>query len=344
MKRILQLLKSNNYEKPNRAFWWLKPICNLNCNHCSIGKNTDLKNFKPALNLKDKKQVVDHLYEWLGEGFSLSFIAGEPFLHKDMLDIISHASKKGIITSVTSNGTLTSQPLFAKKVVLSGLNFLAFSLDSVSSNIHDRTRGRKGVRRQVSSSIKNIQEAKKQLKTKSPAVYINTIIMKENLKEIPELVKWAKKEKIDGVTFQPIANPNMFGEGGEIHENWFETSSLWPKTSDVLKLIEKLEKMKLEGYPLKNSKKDFKKFVKYFKDPISFAEGPPNKGELKSISITSDGYLKMCPSIQENFGNILTEDLDRMWRSKLAKEARKHILSCKSQCKILANSKEDFYF
>jgi hypothetical protein len=52
----------------------------------------------------------------------------------------------------------------------------------------------------------------------------------------------------------------------------------------------------------------------------------------------------MCPNRIETLGNILKNDLDEVWRSSAANEARKHVNTCKSETKILATSKTDFYF
>lgn len=341
---IRLLKKPKKYNKPKKVWWWLELICNLRCNHCDIGRKTLMKKFKPALTMENKKLVIDKLHKWLGDRFSLSFIAGEPFLHRDMFDILSYAHQKKIVTSVTSNGTLISTPKEAEKVVTSGLDFIALSLDSFESKIHDDSRGRKGVRDQIFLAVKNIKKAQKKYQLKNPTIYINSIIMRDNLEELPKLVKWVKKEKIDGITFQPIANPDMFGGSGKKGDLWFKNSQLWPDTKLVLSILDQLKKMRECGYPIKNSDKDFEKFRKYFISPLTFAQGPPNKGELESISITHDGLIKMCPSVHENFGSIFKDDLDEMWHSKIADKARDHIMSCKSQCKILANNKEDFYF
>src|SRR5687768_17302855 len=115
--------------RPERVFWWWEQICNLNCNHCDIGRRTESYRLDSALSLEQKREVVRRLSRWLGPSYSLSFIAGEPFLHRDMIDVLAFASSHGAVTSVTTNGTLLASRSRARQVVESGLAFMAVSID-----------------------------------------------------------------------------------------------------------------------------------------------------------------------------------------------------------------------
>lgn len=168
--------------------------------------------------------------------------------------------------------------------------------------------------------------------------------MKNNLDELVRLVKWVKKEQLDGITFQPIAAAEFFGGKKKYKDDWYLKSDLWPEKNDVFTLIDKLEDLKKAGYPIANSRNDFRRFRSYFENPIKFANKENCESELSSVVITKDGKMKMCPALTEDFGSFLEDDLDKMWKSMAANRARKHVYGCKSQCKILANNKEDFYF
>jgi MoaA/NifB/PqqE/SkfB family radical SAM enzyme len=76
-----------NYKKPEKIFWWMNPICNLNCNHCNIRKNTHLKNIKKE-SLNKNKRAIKKISKGLGKEFKLDFILSEPLLHKNLLKLI----------------------------------------------------------------------------------------------------------------------------------------------------------------------------------------------------------------------------------------------------------------
>lgn len=345
IQKIKQLLNFTP-EKPEKVFWWMALKCNLLCNHCNIGKDTAAHNCDTpeVMSLEDKKKVIEKISDWIGKPYSLSFFAGEPLLNKDLLDVIGCASNRGAITSITSNGTLIYSKEKAMQVVKSGLTYISLSLDGWESGIHDKTRGVKGVRQKVINAVGYLLEAKKELKSSTPKIYINSIVMKDNLDDLIDIVKWVKKEKIDAVTFQPLAATEFFGEEQEYDKFWFQKSELWPEFDRVIEFINKLRQMKQEGYPIGNTENDFMKFELYFKNPEDFALGASCEQELKTMSITDDGKVKMCPGSQEDFGSILTDDLTQMWQSSAARRARQHVYDCTSQCKILAFNSEDFYF
>ncbi|MFO0565756.1 MAG: radical SAM protein [Polyangiaceae bacterium] len=332
------------HPKPERVFWWWEQICNLSCNHCDIGQRTESYRLKSALSLGQKREVIEKLSAWLGSGYSLSLIAGEPFLHKDIFDVLLTAHEHGAVTSLTTNGTLLATQTRARHVVESGLSFMAVSIDSMEPEFHDRTRGKPGTWAQAMKAIRYVREAREALGVKNPVVYLNSIVMRDNYDELLRLSDWCKAEGIEGHTFQPIATKEFFKGKEDQGDHWFLTSDLWPDPKRTLELVDELERRKHAGYPIQNSEADFASWRTYFRDPTEFARSASCEGELKSLLVTETGHVKMCPSTRENFGSILEDDLDRMWSSPAAGRARAHVYECDSQCKILANNKDDFYF
>lgn len=76
--------------------------CNLRCKHC-YSDSVD----QPApdeLSTAEAFRLIDDLSRW---GIGLLIIdGGEPLCRKDLLDVVSYASSKGIRTTIGSNGTL----------------------------------------------------------------------------------------------------------------------------------------------------------------------------------------------------------------------------------------------
>ena len=332
-------------KKPDRVLWIFPLICNLRCNHCDIGKLTLAgKGGKKSdgLTLEENKAIVKKMGEWIGQPYSLSFISGEPLMHADMLEIIAYATKHKAICSLTSNGTLIQTKEVAEKIVNSGLQYIALSLDGLEAKTHDTSRGVVGVRDKVFRAVNLLTEAKAKLKQNNPKIYINAIIMNDNLNELRPMIKWAKSVGVEGITFQPLASTEYFSGKSINGGKWYESNPQWPDKKKVMKLIDDMEKMKAQGYPLQNSEADFKRFREYFDDPIKFGDNNVCTGSLKALVITPKGHVKVCMS--GSLGNILTDDLDKIWHSVKTIKAKRVISSCKAQCKILACNKDDFYF
>ncbi|MGE0787171.1 MAG: radical SAM protein [Sandaracinaceae bacterium] len=332
------------HPKPTRVFWWWEQICNLSCNHCDIGRRTLSYRLKPALDLEQKRRVIDRLADWLGPGFSLSLFAGEPFLHQDIFDVLAHAHARGAVTSVTTNATLLGTKKQAGRVVESGLDFMAVSLDADDAEIHDRSRGKPGAFVQAMRGLDAVLEAREAAGAKKPVVWVNSIVMKDNLASLLALSDRVKERGIEGHTFQPIASTTFFQGIKDDGARWFERSPLWPDTAEVIAFVDELERRASDGYPIQSSARDFAKWRAYFRDPIAFSHAESCENELSSMLVTHDGHVKMCPNVREAFGHILDDDLGAMWGSPASERARAHVTECDSQCKILANNKEDFFF
>ncbi len=100
--------------------------CNLNCRTCRVREGSI-----PELDTAGVKSVIDRLDD-LGVA-ALSFSGGgEPLLRPDIVEIVNHAAGKGLLTKLTSNGTL---PLERYRNLLgSGLDEIAISVDGVEGD------------------------------------------------------------------------------------------------------------------------------------------------------------------------------------------------------------------
>ncbi len=332
------------HPKPERIFWWWEQICNLSCNHCDIGRRTKSYRLEPSLSLSEKREALRRLRSFVGAPFSLSFIAGEPFLHRDLLDVVATARDLDVTTSVTTNGTLIATRQRAERVVRSGLSFMAVSIDSADAAYHDASRGKKGAWVLAKKAIEHIREARERLGLEHPRVWVNSIIMRDNLDGLLQLSDWVKNEGIEGHSFQPVASTDFFMGERPQGDRWFEKSPLFPVPDAAMEFVAELEGRKAAGYPIQNSDNDFRQWRAYFRDPVAFGKLESCESELKTLLVTEQGQVKMCPNTWESFGHILRQDLHKMWTGAAAGRARDHVYECASQCKILANTKDDFYF
>src|SRR5215813_1298256 len=105
--------------KPLDVICEISYLCNLACPTCFRWTS---KPDEHELTSEEWKGVLAKLQAWLGT-FNLTFTGGEPFLRRDLLDIIKFASKIGLVTTVVSNGSLIDKAL-ARQIVASGLDGL----------------------------------------------------------------------------------------------------------------------------------------------------------------------------------------------------------------------------
>ena len=136
---------------------------------------------------------------------SLIITGGEPTLRSDLIDLVSEARRLGYINmSLNSNGILLARnPSLAHALVKAGLKELSLSFDSLDDNVYQFLRG------------SNLYSLKKQAievaKQAGLRVTLNVTIVKNiNDQHIGDIIEFAKKMRVDGVAFSPIAYVGRF--------------------------------------------------------------------------------------------------------------------------------------
>lgn len=131
------------------AQWDINNECNLNCKHCRVAQ----KNDKEALSLKEAKKMLAEL--WYNGTTMLNLSGGEPFLRKDIFEILDYTKKFEDIV-ITTNGTLLNEEKCQK--LSDYLNVrLSISLDGMGKT-HDEFRGKKGTFQKVIDTLPQLKK------------------------------------------------------------------------------------------------------------------------------------------------------------------------------------------
>lgn len=127
------------------AQWDINNSCNLNCKHCRVSKKQISEG---ELTLKEGKELLAQL--WYNGITMLNISGGEPFLRKDLFEILEYARKFEDIV-ITTNCTLIDEEK-AKKLAEFPNTRLSISLDGMDE-IHDSFRQKKGTFKKVIETL-----------------------------------------------------------------------------------------------------------------------------------------------------------------------------------------------
>jgi MoaA/NifB/PqqE/SkfB family radical SAM enzyme len=141
--------------------------CNLNCKYC-FSERTDKQ--IPLTKVEDILNQVDEMGV-----FEVCFSGGEPFLRKDIFDILNYSLKKNFDLSIVTNGSLLTIQTINKLNDLGLINSLQISIDSSNEKIHNSVRG------MFSETMNSLKEMKK---ISSERPIIGLVIHKQNYKDI----------------------------------------------------------------------------------------------------------------------------------------------------------------
>jgi radical SAM protein with 4Fe4S-binding SPASM domain len=168
--------------------------CNLRCPECPSG----LRSFTRATgNLKKDffSKTLDELAPDLL--YLIFYFQGEPYINPDFLEMVRYAHERGIYTATSTNGHFLTEEN-AKKTITSGLDRLIISIDGTTQEVYEAYR-KGGHLDKVLEGTRQIIKWKKELKSKTPHVIFQFLVVGPNEHQIPEVYALAKELGVDEV-------------------------------------------------------------------------------------------------------------------------------------------------
>jgi radical SAM protein with 4Fe4S-binding SPASM domain len=171
--------------------------CNLRCPECPSG----LRSFtRPTGMLQQAvfENVIDQLAVTVS--YLTFYFQGEPYLHPQFLEMVKYASQKNIYTSTSTNAHYLNDEN-AKATVASGLDRLIISLDGTTQETYESYR-KGGSLGKVLEGTRNIIKWKRALKSQTPHVVFQFLVVKPNEHQINDVHKLAKEMGVDQVVLK----------------------------------------------------------------------------------------------------------------------------------------------
>lgn len=173
--------------------------CNHRCTYCGLDfmrykrRYLDTELWKKRLSELAKLGLKSIMYA--GEG--------EPFLHKDIVEIVAHTKNTGIDSAITTNGVL----LTPKKsdAIITNLEWVKVGVDAATADTYQLIHGcDKGDFNKVIENISYIGNMKKK-KNHKCVLGVQLLLLPENAKEVKALAKLAKDIGADYLVVKPYS-------------------------------------------------------------------------------------------------------------------------------------------
>ncbi len=190
--------------------WHITEKCNYSCDFCYAKYESDICSRKEYHNdLYKTYELLSATYDYFVNKFSLpvrlNFAGGEPFLSKNLKEIIKIAYNIGFKVSFISNGSILNKE--SANIISKYLSIAAFSIDSscydTNLNIGRSTRGGKVIEAlELLEVIKVFRDAQIDIK-------INTVVSRYNLNSnMSSLIHKISPSKWKILKVLPIINNN----------------------------------------------------------------------------------------------------------------------------------------
>lgn len=166
--------------------------CNLRCPECPSG----LRSFSRPTGMLEEtlfKSLIDQLKDTLT--YLTFYFQGEPYLHPKFLSLVKYASQQNIYTATSTNAHYLTDKQ-ARDTVESGLDRLIISLDGTDQETYQQYRVG-GIMEKVLEGTRNILKWRKELKSKTPYVVFQFLVVKPNEHQIPIVQRMAKEIGVD---------------------------------------------------------------------------------------------------------------------------------------------------
>jgi mycofactocin radical SAM maturase len=161
---------------PVNVTWEVTYACNLSCIHCLSDSG---RKREGELSTAQARQVIDQLAA--RKVFQFNIGGGEPFMRPDFLDLMDYAHEKGMVTCISTNGTLIDEHIARR--LAHPLVYIQVSLDGASEEANDAIRG--------SGSFKKVLNALEHLHKQNIEVSINCVLTRRSYPELDKLVQLA---------------------------------------------------------------------------------------------------------------------------------------------------------
>jgi len=250
--------------------------------------------------------VIDQLASTLS--YLTFYFQGEPYLNPKFLEMVQYASRKGIYTATSTNAHYLDEDN-AKETIASGLDRLIISIDGTSQETYESYRigGRID---KVIEGTKNILRWRKELKSKTPHVVFQFLVVRPNEHQVPEVYKLAKQLGVDRVALKTA----------QIYD--------YQNGSDLIPTLDKYSRYQRDekgGYSIKNELLNHCWKMWH------------------SCVITWDGKVVPCcfdKDAHHVMGDLSRQSFEEIWRSEAYREFRSSLLRSRSEIEMCKNCTE----
>jgi MoaA/NifB/PqqE/SkfB family radical SAM enzyme len=294
--------------------------CNARCKTCRIYERDTARDALEELTSQEWRKI------FLGLGtapFWITFTGGEPFLHKDLVEIYGDVIEfcQPAMVNIPTNGLLTDRIIESVLLLLAETPSdvqltVNLSFDHYKPEINDHIRGVIGYTEKGLKTLHGLMSLSKE--HPNLKIGIHTVVSRFNVSDISNIANY----------WSSYVEPGMYI--AEIAENRVELG-----TVELPIMPSVLQYQRVLG-ALINTTAGFKGFLRasYYKYVSTFMESSQNTLQCRagslSCQIAPNGEVWFCCIKSQSIGSLrdYNYDLYKLWNDRTAVELRSNIKGC----------------
>ena len=319
---------------PAQYYLGLTYDCNIDCAFCFDGRKNRLQ--EPELSLQEIKKIIDQV-PFYG---LMTYVGGEPFMRKDIAEIIAYSAANCKFTIVT-NGTFNIEKNARflvdkgiKSIFHKGLVEVAVSLSGTEQH-HDKIVGMKGSFTKSVEGVKRIVRARKEAGKRFPLISFRIPILADNIANLHELVSLAKELDVDVCIFMLQNMQEGIYDPVSIHDypSKFYIRPKFPayipaeviqREFGLIREIQKGSDLQIKFTPHDVTEEEIIKYYSPKSDLNRFICFQP----WQKVMIEPNGDVLPCTMIKE--GNLKKDTVGDIWNRSAVKNFRRDLKNNKT--------------
>ena len=283
--------------------------CNAKCHMCNIWQHPT----------REEDEITPAIIDKLPSIPNINITGGEPFLRKDLGEILDVLKPKTKRVVISTNGFCTDRILkIACKHPWIGIRISIEGLPKANDELRGIKNGfDKGIRTLIELNHLGLKD-----------IGFAITVSDKNAKDLLELYHLAKMMRVEFAT-AAIHNSYYFHK----YDNKFEQPDI---------AIEEFEKLVNELLMSRKPKDWFRAYFNY--GLINYIKGKPRllPCEMGKDAFFLDplGEIRPCNVMHESMGNLNEKDFDEIWHSKEAQRIREVIGECGHNCWMMGSVAE----
>jgi MoaA/NifB/PqqE/SkfB family radical SAM enzyme len=253
----------------------------------------------------------------------LVITGGEPFVRKDLPQIIEIFKNHGFSIRIQTNGGKQVTEEFFVRCVKAGMQDVSVSIDTLNPALQDEICQGRDV---VQNAIRTLKLARKYL-PKSISL-ANIVASAYNFEELPELVRYFNELGVYTyitpvmISTDHLAEPEYLFRSN--HQGFIQ-DNMHPENDRV---VDELIELRKDGYGLTNSTRHLLDYKEFLQTGVSTWRC--EAGTL-GLDVLPDGAVTICKE-KPPFGSILDENFTETYYSKAFNEESDRVISACSGC------------
>lgn len=172
-------------------------FCNLRCPECPAGSG-NLQRERGFMEMGLFKSFIDQISK--RTIYLTLYFQGEPYLQRQLFDMIDYAKSKNLYTATSTNGHFLDIEN-TRKTVESGLDRIIISVDGTTQEVYEKYRIG-GRLEKVLQGTKNLLNERKKMNSKKPEIVFQFLVTAWNEHQISEMKTLARKTGVDKLEFK----------------------------------------------------------------------------------------------------------------------------------------------